>query len=119
MVKFNRPAIQTGEMNKPIQFLEYGVAEGPEVSADDPVVLFECMADVYESSSKDIEANSTVSAANLITVKIRETYGHYIPKTHHKFKINHFNYSGEYHIINVSPDTRDKGFIKIVGEHHG
>lgn len=119
IIKFERQPITTGDQDKPIVFFEEGVNAGPEVGSDETAIHFRCMAEVYESSMKDVEAHSTVSAKNLITVKIRDTYGDYLPKTHHKFRIEHYNYPGDYNVINVSPDTRDKGFMKIVGEWHG
>lgn len=118
MIKFERPAIQTGDLNKPIRFYEIQVASGPEQGGGGKVTLFEAMAEVYESSMKDIEAHSTVSSRDMITVKIRDTYGEYLPQTDHEFEIDHHHYPGEYRIIDVAPDNRDRGFIKIVGEWH-
>lgn len=119
MKPYKRPDIQTGDLNKPIHFYQKTAATGPEVGGDVVTTLFHCMAEVYESSSKDIEAHSTVSAKNLITIKIRDTHGGYLPKTDHKFEIEHHNYSGAYNVIDVAPDNRDKGFFKIVGEWYG
>lgn len=119
MIKFERPAISSGGLNKPIEFFEIRPSSGPEVGGDERIILFNAMAEVYESSMKDIEAHSTVSAKNMITVKIRDTYGGYLPQTDHKFEINHHNYTNKYNVIDVSPDTRDRGFIKIVGESYG
>lgn len=119
MIKFQQQPITAGDLNKPIQFFEDAASSGPEVGGGERNILFDCMAEVYESSTKDIDAHSTVAAQNLITVKIRDTYGEYIPRTYHKFAINHYNYPGEYNVISTAPDTRESGFIKIVGEHHG
>lgn len=119
MFKYKRPDIQTGDLNKPIHFFVSEAQSGPEVGGSLTTTLFRCTAEVYESSAKDIDAHSTVSARNLITVKIRDTHGGYMPNTKHQFNIEHHNYRGTYNVIDVSPDNRDKGFMKIVGEWHG
>lgn len=120
MKQYKRPAISTGELNKPVDFFVVYPSDGPEAHMGDvEEILFTCMAEVYESSMKDMEAHSTVASNFLITMKIRDTYGEYLPETKHQFRINHHNYPGDYNVIDVSPDTRDEGFIKIVGEYHG
>lgn len=120
MKQYKRPEITTGDQNKPVSFFIVAESSGPEAhEGGREQTLFQCMADVYESSMKDIERNSMISAKNLITMKIRDTFGEYIPKTDHQFRIEHYNYPGTYNIVDISFDTKDGPFIKIVGEYHG
>lgn len=120
MKPYKRPEITSGDLDKPVEFFVIGQSSGPEVGMDgEPEVLYFCMADVYESSMKDIERNQTVSAKNMVTMKIRDTYGEYLPQTEHKFEIRHHNYPHKYNVIDVAPDTSESGFIKVVGEAYG
>lgn len=120
MKPYKRPEITSGDLNKPVTFFVMTEASGPEAHGDaTPEVLHQCMADVYESSMKDIERNSTISARNMVTMKIRDTYGAYLPQTAHKFEINHHNYPHKYNVVDVAPDTSEDGFVKVIGEAYG
>lgn len=119
MINYQIPKIRTGDLNKFVTFFKEKTSEGPEVSHGDFEELYQCTAEVYESSQKDIEAHSTVLAKNMITIKIRDTATQYLPRSKHLFKIDHPYYPDTYEIISVSPHTREIGFFKIVGEYHG
>ncbi|WP_271401443.1 phage head-tail adapter protein [Salinicoccus roseus] len=117
MKQYKRPEISTGSLNKPVDFFKVTSSDGPEAhTGGSEELLYHCMADVYESSMKDITRNDVSSAKKMVTMKIRDTVGGYLPQNTHRFRINHYKYPRDYQVIDVAPDTSEDGFMKVIGE---
>lgn len=112
---FKHKRVNTGTRNKIVEF--YRISnEGPEADNDSEVKIFESYANVYSSSTKDIEVVQSTRSNDLVTIKILDTNGEYIPQTSEKFKIKHPFYDyGFYEIKDISLDEEEKE-LKIVGE---
>ncbi|GAB3061885.1 hypothetical protein ACFOU0_06065 [Salinicoccus sesuvii] len=119
MKQFKVPQISTGDLDKPVDFFVIKTSSGPEAhGSGGEELLYHCMADVYESSMKDITRNDVSSARKMVTIKIRDTVGGYLPQNTHSFRINHYKYPRDYQVIDVAPDTSEAGFMKVIGESH-
>ncbi|MGO1988463.1 hypothetical protein [Mammaliicoccus vitulinus] len=112
---FKHKRVNTGTRNKIVEF--YRISnEGPEADNDSEVKVFESYANVYSSSTKDVEVVQSTRSNDLVTIKILDTNGEYIPQTSEKFKIKHPFYDyGFYEIKDISLDEEEKE-LKIVGE---
>lgn len=112
---FNHKRVNAGSRDKIVEF--YRVTnDGPEAGEGVETKFFTAYANVYSSSSKDIEIVQSTRSENLITIKILDTNGEYIPLTNEKFKILHPFYNvGFYEIKDISLDEEERE-LKIVGE---
>lgn len=112
----------TGDLNTRIEFYEFAPSDGPEPGEVEKRLLWECWAEVYEPSMKDIESLSTTKVLYSVTAKFRETHGEYKPSNKHYLSVLHPAYKdnqGNYlrfNIKKVHPDVKDKRFIKVVAE---
>ena len=112
---FKHKRVNTGSRDKIVEFYSFE-NDGPEADGSTETKVFTAYANVYSSSSKDIEIVQSTRSNNLITIKILDTNGEYIPSTNEKFKILHpFYDKGFYEMRDISLDEEEKE-IKIVGE---
>lgn len=112
---FKHKRINAGSRDKIVEFYSFE-NDGPEADGSAETKVFTAYANVYSSSSKDIEIVQSTRSNNLITIKMLDTNGEYIPSTNEKFKILHpFYDKGFYEIRDTSLDEEEKE-IKIVGE---
>lgn len=113
---------RAGELNSRVEFFEYAPSPGPEPGEVEKAKLWECWAEVYEPSMKDLEVLSTTGTFHSVTVRIRDTRGEFTPRDKHYMSVLDDVYKdekGEYirfNIKKVHPDIKDKRFIKIVAE---
>lgn len=112
---FKHKRVNAGSRDKIVEFYRV-MNDGPEADSNEETKVFTAYANVYSSSSKDIEIVQSTRSENLITIKILDTNGEYIPLTNEKFKILHPFYNvGFYEIKDISLDEEERE-IKIVGE---
>lgn len=112
---FKHKRVNAGSRDKIVEFYSFE-NDGPEADGSTETKVFTAYANVYSSSSKDIEIVQSTRSENLITIKILDTNGEYIPSTNEKFKILHpFYDKGFYEIRDTSLDEEEKE-LKIVGE---
>lgn len=110
-----------GDLNNRIRFFEYAPNQGPEPGEVEVSVLWECWAEVYEPSMKDIEYLSTTGVKHSVTARFRDTRGEFKPHNKHYLSIldDYYKENGEYirfNIKKIQPDVKDKRFIKVVAE---
>lgn len=104
-----------GELRTPVRFYEY-VNTGPYPSeTNEGVEVFSCMAEVHDVSMKDIELMKISNVDKGLTIRIRDPFQTYQPKTNHYVVIDDFRYEGiEWNIENVRPSFDDNKIIVIV-----
>lgn len=110
------------DLNTRIQFFEYTPNEGPEPGEVEKAVLWECWAEVYEPSVKDIESLSETNVFYSVTVRFRDARREFKPNNEHylsildeSYKDNDGNYI-RFNIKKIHPDAKSKQFIKVVAE---
>ena len=110
------------DLNTRIQFFEYAPNEGPEPGEVEKGILWECWAEVYEPSLKDIESLSTTNVLYSVTVRFRDTRGEFKPSNDNYLAILDESYKdidGNYirfNIKKIHPDAKSKQMIKVVAE---
>lgn len=115
--KYIPPDIQSSNLNIPITFYEFVPNSGPEPGEQKKRVLFECFANIYNPSSKDIQMVGSKDVLDSITIKIRDTAGEYLPSTKHGVEIDDLMYAEKtFGIIFVGPDLENHNFIKIIAQ---
>lgn len=115
-------SLDTSDLNTRIQFFEYVAADGPEPGEVEKNVAWECWAEVYEPSMKDIESLSTTNVLYSVTVRFRDPRGEYKPTNKHYLAVLDESYKDDegnyvrFNIKKIHPDVKDKRFIKVVAE---
>lgn len=110
------------DLNTRIQFFEYAPSDGPEPGEVEKDIMWECWAEVYEPSMKDIESLSSTNVLYSVTVRLRDSRGEYRPSNKHYLSVLDDAYlddGGNYirfNIKKIHPDVKDKRFIKVVAE---
>lgn len=105
-------------LKTPVRFYEYMPKDNPEPGEVEKRVIFECFANAYNPSSKDMETLSSkgIDVAKSITIQIRDTVGDYHPSNKHYFQLDAPYVSGEsYQVQSVSVDLENRNYIKIIG----
>ncbi|PWA08656.1 phage head-tail adapter protein [Pueribacillus theae] len=109
------------DLNTRIQFFEYAPSDGPEPGEVEKRQLWECWAEIYEPSMKDIESLST-NVLYSVTARIRDPRGEYKPSNKHYLAVLDDAYQDDegnyvrFNIKKMHPDVKDKRFIKVVAE---
>ena len=110
------------DLNTRVRFFQYSPNEGPEPGETETAVLWECWAEVYEPSVKDIESLSTTNLLYSVTVLIRDTRGEFKPNNKHYLAILDESYTDNdgnhvrFNIKKIHPDAKNKQMIKVVAE---
>lgn len=116
--KYTSPTVGGFNLNTPVTFFEYAPKTGPEPGEDEKRVLFECFANAYAPSSKDVQIldSKGTEVTKSVTIRIRDTAGEYVPTNKQYFELNDPYFSTErYQIQTVSPDPEDRNYIKVIG----
>lgn len=114
--KYKKPKITSGNLNTPVIFFVPS-SKSPEPNEQDIEVLYDCFAEVYNPSMKDMEIiNSRQKATKeAVTINIRDTFGEYLPTNKHNAKLDDYRYKNKiFEIISVAPDVKNNSFIKII-----
>ncbi|EIA21421.1 hypothetical protein [Listeria fleischmannii] len=112
--KYNPPRVSASNLTTPVTFYEYESA-GPEPNETAKSILYQCFADVYESSEKDFKQLESVEVQGAITLLIRNPSTDYLIKTKHRIELDDFRYQNKkYEIKSVSVDLEKHNFVKII-----
>ncbi|MGE6379769.1 phage head-tail adapter protein [Peribacillus muralis] len=130
--KFNPNKIGSGELRTPVSFYQYAPHNGPEPGEGELVQVYECFAEVYSASMKDIEILNSgreqqqlkfINTKNAVTINIRDSFGEFFPDTEHYAEVQDDRYSkmidGErkfirFNVIDVRPDLTKNDFITVL-----
>ena len=113
--KYKAPDTNTGALRTPATFHEYGKGAGFDPVEVEKAVLYDCFAEVYNPSMKDLQVMQTTGTKEAVTIRIRDTKGEYIPTNKHKVKISDYRYAGKvFEVIEVRPDLQNNNFITIL-----
>ncbi|EJA0902456.1 head-tail adaptor protein [Listeria monocytogenes] len=113
--QFKPPKIQSGDLRTPVAFFEYQPANGPEPGETEKITLFECFAEVYKPSMKDLEILHGTGTKEAVTINIRDTKGEYTVSNKHYVEILDYRYLGKrFNVIDVSPDLQNNRFVNIL-----
>lgn len=112
---YKPPKTGAGELKTPVSFYKYK-SSGPEPNGPNlSELLYDCTAEVYNPSMKDLEVLKVNGVKHGMTIKIRDPLQSFIPKTNHVVKINDFRYDDTiWNIVEVRPDIQDGRFITIL-----
>ncbi|EPE8928939.1 phage head-tail adapter protein, partial [Listeria monocytogenes] len=81
--QFKPQKVQSGDLRTPVVFFEYQPVNGPEPGEIEKVNLFECFAEVYKPSMKDLEILHGTGTKEAVTINIRDTKGEYTVSNKH------------------------------------
>ena len=113
--KYKPPKTDSGDLNTPVSFFEYVPHKGPEPGEEEKEVLFECWAEVYKPSMKDMEILNGKGTNESVTINIRDPYTDYLPTNKHKVELDDYRYKGKiWEIIDVAPDVKNNEFVRII-----
>ena len=112
---YKKRTTDIGELRTPVRFCEYASAGPYPSEINEGVEVFFCMAEVHDVSMKDMELMKTSNVDKGLTIRIRDPFQTYQPKTNHYVVIDDFRYEGiEWNIENVRPSFDDDKIIVIV-----
>lgn len=114
----------SGNLRTPVSFYKYAPDNGPEPGESELIKTYECFAEVYAASSKDIEILSTgsekgqlkfINTKNAITIRIRDSFGDFYPSTEDYAELTDYRFKDiRFNIIDVRPDMVEQDFITIL-----
>lgn len=113
--KYTPPQVQGGDLTTPVTFYEYVPHDGPEPGEEERKVLYECFANVYNPSMKDLQILNNTSTVESVTLNIRNPYTDYIATTEHYIEIDDFRYKGKrFNVKFTGPDLEKNNYLKII-----
>lgn len=130
--KFNPNKIGSGELRTPVSFYQYAPNDGPEPGEGALVQVYECFAEVYSASMKDIEILNSgreqqqlkfMNTKNAVTINIRDSIGEYFPDTEHYAELEDDRYSKiiegqrqyiRFNVIDVRPNLKNNDLITVL-----
>lgn len=113
--KYKVPETNAGALRTPVTFYEYGPGSGFEPVEVEKAELYDCFAEIYNPSMKDLQVVQTVGTKEAVTIRIRDTKGEYIPTNKHRVKIQDYRYTDKvFKIIEVRPDLQNNNFITLL-----
>lgn len=113
--KYKPQKVRIGDLRIPVSFFEYGMVSSPEPSQEKKLLLYECFAEIYSPSMKDLEKLKHSETKQAITINIRDSRGEYIPTNKHFVEINDYRYKDVvWNVIDVVHDMTNNAFIKII-----
>lgn len=112
---YKKPKIDSGDLRIKIEFWRK-TGSGPLPGSSKKEKKYECMAQVYNPSMKDLEILSVKGTKEGLTIKIRDPHEDYLPTNTDFVKVDDYRYGTEkeWNIIDVSFDFEDNRFVKIV-----
>lgn len=116
--RYKPPESQASDKRTPVNF--HGPKKDSFIPGQEEAgeKLFFCMAEMYESSTKDYEAINTTNMKYAMTLIIPNPYPDYKPGMTNYFMVEYPIYEGvEFNIQNVVPHGVQE--IKIVGVAYG
>lgn len=112
--KYKPPKTGAGELRTPVSFYLKNNS-GPEPNAEIGEPEYECTAEVYKPSMKDLEVMKVNGVKNGITIIIRDPLQHFQPQNDQMVKINDFRYENIiWEVIEVRPDIQNNRLITVL-----
>lgn len=113
--KYNRPKVSNGDLNVPIKFYRTVTDDGPYPTVSEKEV-FMTLADVYESSIKDLERLKGTDSKHIISLNFRNPRKDYQVDSSDVFEILDEMYEGiKFNIEHFSLTGESNDLMKIVG----
>lgn len=112
---YKKPKIDSGDLRTKVEFWRK-TGNGPLPGSSTKEKVYECMAQVYNPSMKDMEILSVKGTKEGLTIKIRDPHEDYIALNTDFVKVDDYRYGTEkeWNIVDVSFDFEDNRFVKIV-----
>ena len=112
---YKKPKIDSGDLRTKVEFWRK-TGSGPLPGSSTEKKEYECMAQVYNPSMKDMEILSVKGTKEGLTIKIRDPHEDYLPLNTDFVKVDDYRYGieKEWNIVDVSFDFEDNRFVKIV-----
>lgn len=109
----------SGEFRTPIQFFAIITDDGPYPGVKQEKSFF-TLAEVYESSTKDLEHVDTTNSNHIVTILFRHPHSDYRIKHSDVFRILDGMYVDiEFDVQHFAPSKDNKEIIKVVGVAYG
>ncbi|WP_024348192.1 phage head-tail adapter protein [Lacrimispora indolis] len=113
--KYKPKETNAGTLRTPVTFYEYAPDTGPEPGESQKAILYECYAEIYNPSMKDIQIMEVRETKEAVTLLIRDTKGEYIPTNKHFVTIHDYRYVNKvFNVLDVRPDLSNNDFITIL-----
>lgn len=120
--QFKPNDIGSGDLRTPVTFYEYRPHKGPEPGEAEKQPLYNCFAEVYSASSKDIEILNSgretqqlkvINTKNAVSINIRDSFGEYYPDTKHYAELDDYRFKGiRFNVMDVQP--KKNNMIKVL-----
>lgn len=112
--RYKPPQTGSGELRTYVTFYDKQ-SSGPEPSQISGAKLFECTAEVYKPSMKDLEIMKANGTEKGVTIIIRDPLADYLPTNKHKVTIHDRRFQDvEWEITDIRPDLQNNKFITIL-----
>lgn len=112
---FDPKKTSCAELRTPVSFFMYQPSDGPDPGESEVKILFECFAEVYNASKKDLEILNSMETKQSATIRIRETHGEFYPDNKHYVELHDYRYKGvRFNIVDVRPDLTNNDFITVL-----
>ena len=114
---YKKPKVRSGDLKTVVTFYKIK-RDSFEPNDSTEEQLFECFAQVYGPSQKDLTILTTNDAKEGVTIKIRNTKGEFIPDNTMVVTIDDYRYLGKiWNVKDVRPDFEtDKFDIIVLGD---
>lgn len=112
--QYKPPKTESGDLRTFVTFYDKQ-SNGPEPSQSSGEKLFECTAEVYKPSMKDLEIMKANGTGKGVTIVIRDPLMDYVPTNKHKVTIHDRRFQDEeWEVTDVRPDLQNNKFITIL-----
>lgn len=116
-IKFSYKAPETnaGALRTPVTFYENAPSSGHAPGPREKKVLYDCFAEVYNPSMKDIQVMAVSGTKEAVTIRIRDTKGEYTPTNKHFVSVQDYRYIDKvFDVLDVRPDLQNNNFVTIL-----
>lgn len=113
--EYQKPKVNNGALRTPVAFYSYQAMPGPMPGEEENQVLYNCFAEIYNPSMKDLEILNSKATKLAVTITIRDPQTNYIVSNKDYVEILDRRYSGiRWNIIDVRNDFTNNQFITIL-----
>jgi len=112
---YKTPDVHSGNLRTPVTFYEYAPAEGPDPGQQEKKILYQCYAQVYAPSMKDLEIMRATGTKEAVTIRIRDPGKEYIPTNKHFAEMDDYRYTGRrFDVVDVAYDVEKNRIVKML-----
>ncbi len=113
--EYQKPKVNNGAMRTPVEFFSYKPKPGPMPGEEEKQIIFNCFAEIYNPSMKDLEILNSKTTKQAVTITIRDPQEDYLVSNKHYVEILDRRYSGtRWNIADVRNDFTDNRFVTIL-----